>query len=66
MIDFFIFFVNCTFSITIDLRIRMFYSIFVVFLNIVFRLGVVVVVWVGWVGLPWLRDLLFGLLVVIS
>lgn len=66
MIDFFIFFVNCTFSITIDLRIRMFYSIFVVFLNIVFRLGVVVVVWVGWVWVPWLRDLLFGLLVVIS
>lgn len=63
MIDFFIFFVNCTFSITIDLRIRMFYSIFVVILNIVIRLGAVVVVWVG---VPWLRDLLFGLLAVIS
>lgn len=63
MIDFFIFFVNCTFSITIDLKIRMFYSIFVVILNIVIRLGAVVVVWVG---VPWLRDLLFGLLAVIS
>lgn len=44
----------------------MLYSIFVVILNIVFKLGVVVGVWVGWVGLPWLMDLLFGLLAVIS